>query len=80
MKYSIEISDGEVIEKFDFKGKEYTKIWEETLKGLKCEDKGFDEQIEADGCNDDCVLDAIYDTLEQNVNALDFWKLYMETI
>ena len=37
MKYSIEISDGRVIEKFVFKGKEYTKTWEETLGGLKCE-------------------------------------------
>ena len=78
MKYSIEISDGKVIEKFDFKGKEYTKTWEETPKGLKCEDKRFDEQIETDGCDDDAILDLIYDILDNNFNPLDFWKLYME--
>ena len=42
MKYSIEISDGKVIEKFEFKGKEYTKTWEETPKGLKLECAGLD--------------------------------------
>ena len=80
MKYSIEISEGKVIEKFDFKGKEYTKTWDVIHGGLKSTDKSFDEQIEADGCNDDWVLGAICDKLEQNIDALDFWELYLETL
>ena len=80
MKYSIEISDGEVIEKFDFKGKEYTKTWEKTQKGFKYKDKRFDKQIEADGYDDNDILDLIYNTIDNsyNYNVPDFWELYME--
>ena len=78
MKYSIEISEGKVIEKFDFNGKEYKKTWEEIPGGLKSTDKRFDEQIEADGYDNDWALGAIYDRIEQKFDVLEFLELYLE--
>lgn len=71
MKYTIETHGCGYTETLEFRGKIYKKEHEGDASHTSTEDKNFCEQMEADGINDEGILDEIWDKIDNAFFGFD---------
>ena len=64
IKYTVEIVDGIAKETLILNDKEYRRETKKTTYGSRCEDDDFSEMLEKEGLLPSCVIDQVYDALD----------------
>lgn len=80
MKYSVETTENGYVETLELNGVEYHKRWTRTTTGESCEDAEFWEQLEADGIDNEDILDMVRDEIDNDFFASDFDRIYTDTM
>ena len=80
MKYAVMTTENGFIEELEFEGKTYRKEWIETDYGFSTNDGEFNEQLTADGIEDEQLLDAIWDYIDCIDIGSDMYKIERELI
>ena len=78
MKYAVMTTENGFIEELEFEGKTYRKEWVETDYGFSTNDGEFNEQLTADGIEDEQLLDAIWDYIDGIDVGSDMYKIERE--
>ena len=75
MRYTIKTHDAGYTEYLEFKGKTYKKEHLGSASMTECEDPDFCEQLEADGVDDEEILDKVFDIIDNTWIGFDLLKI-----
>lgn len=75
MRYTIRTHDAGYTEYFEFKGKTYRKEHWGSASMTECEDLDFCEQLEANGVDDEEVLDKVFDIIDNTLIGFDLLEI-----
>lgn len=76
MNYSLNVENGNAIEILTVNGKKYKRVWGCSENGIVLSDSGnFDERLEDDGCDEEELLDKVYNVLDTNFFVSDVMDL-----
>ena len=78
MKYTLEVNGNKATETFVVNGKEYKRAWTNNRHGITHADEGdFSDRVEADGFDNQEILDAIWNVLDGSFCVSDVIELCM---
>lgn len=80
MKYTVTTTENGYIEELEFEGKTYRVGWVETDCGMTSRDEKFSDQLSADGVDDETLLDAIWDSIDDCNIGLDMYSIERELV
>ena len=78
MKYTLEVNGNKATETLVVNGKEYKRAWTNNRHGITHADEGdFSDRVEADGFDNQEILDAIWNILDGGFCVSDVIELCM---
>ena len=75
MKFAIETTEHGYTETLEAGGRIFRKQWIRTDMGFRACDKGFCEQLEAEGIHDEIILDDLYEAVDDLSIGMDLCRL-----
>lgn len=75
MKYKLEVENGRSVETLTVNGKEYVKEGVYKGNGITSFDEDFSEMLEADGFDNEDILDMVWDVLDSEFTASNIIKM-----
>lgn len=78
MKYTLTVDGNKAIEALTINGKTYERSWKNKGHGITVADTGdFCDMLEADGFDDNEILDKVWDVLDSDFAVSDIIELCM---